>query len=198
MTEPTTLRAMAGAPTTPPPLAQTAVVVIDAQREYLDGAVPLPGIAPALDAIEQVLAAARAAGAPVIHVAHQGKPGALFDPEAGGAIIDRVAPAEGEVVVGKGLPNAFAGTTLREELAAVGDPHVVLVGFMTHMCISSTARAALDLGLATTVVADACATRDLPDPTGGSAIGHDQLHAAALAELADRFSVVTTAAALTG
>lgn len=62
---------------------------------------------------------------------------------------------------------------------------------MTHMCVSSTARAALDLGYRVTVAGDAAATRDLPDPSGG-VISADALHRAALAELGDRFAVVTT------
>jgi hypothetical protein len=35
------------------------------------------------------------------------------------------------------------------------------------MCVSATVRSALDHGYASTVVAAACATRDLPDPLGG-------------------------------
>jgi len=73
----------------------------------------------------------------------------------------------------------------------------VLAGFMTHMCVSSTARAALDLGYQTTVVADACATRDLPRPGGGTIAAAD-LHAAELAALADRFAIVCDAAAFPG
>jgi hypothetical protein len=52
---------------------------------------------------------------------------------------------------------------------------------MTHMCVSSTARAALD--------ADSCGTRDLPDGAGGI-IDADTLHKTALAELADRFAII--------
>jgi nicotinamidase-related amidase len=61
---------------------------------------------------------------------------------------------------------------------------------MTHMCVSSTARAALDLGYRTTVVSDGSATRALPSPIDGSAIPGEAVHQAALAELADRFSIV--------
>lgn len=38
---------------------------------------------------------------------------------------------------------------------------------MTHMCVSATALTALDLGLSATVIADACARRDLPDRSSG-------------------------------
>ena len=60
---------------------------------------------------------------------------------------------------------------------------------MTHMCVSSTVRAALDLDYRCSVVAAACATRDLPDGTGG-VIAADQLQRAELAALADRFATV--------
>jgi nicotinamidase-related amidase len=192
---PTTMRAMAGLRTSPPPVAESIVVVIDAQREYLDGRMPLPDIEPALDSIARILAAAREAGSPIVHVAHQGRAGATFAPDEGGVIIDRVAPIDGETIVGKRFPNAFADTELADVLAGHADRSLVLCGFMTHMCVSSTARAALDLGIDTTVIADACATRPLPALGSGEPIAADVLHRVALTELADRFSVIADSAA---
>jgi nicotinamidase-related amidase len=66
---------------------------------------------------------------------------------------------------------------------------LVMIGFMTHMCVSSTARAAVDLGYRVTINAAACATRNLPDGAG-SAIPAATVHRVALAELADRFAIV--------
>ena len=192
------MRTMAGLRAGPPALTDSVVVVIDAQREYLDGRMPLPGIYAALGRIEEVLAAARDAGAPVVHVAHRGRPGGLFAPSAGDVILDQAAPVDGETVVDKSFPNAFAGTVLRETLAELGDRSLVLCGFMTHMCVSSTARAALDLGIDTTVLADACATRPLPSLGTGEAVPADVLHRVALTELADRFSVIADAATFLG
>lgn len=60
---------------------------------------------------------------------------------------------------------------------------------MTHMCVSTTARAALDLGYRSTVVASACATRDLPDALGG-VVDAKTVHRAALAALGDRFAII--------
>jgi nicotinamidase-related amidase len=77
-----------------------------------------------------------------------------------------------------------------------GKKQLIVAGFQTHMCISSTVRAALDLGYRTTVIADAAATRDLPDPTGGPAFAAAELHRAALAGLADRFAIVAKLADL--
>ena len=195
---PLTMRAMAGLRAGAPEVGESIVVVIDAQREYLDGRLPLPDIAPALDSIERVLAAAREAGAPVVHVAHQGRPGGTFAPGEGGEIIDQVRPVDGETIVGKKFPNAFAGTELADVLAGHPGRSLVLCGFMTHMCVSSTARAALDLGLDTTVIADACATRPLPALGTGDPIPAATLHQVALTELADRFSVIADTATYLG
>jgi nicotinamidase-related amidase len=190
MSTPKTLLEMSGADLRPAPLAQSTLVIIDAQNEYLDGKLALPGIAPAIDALGRLLAKARAAGAGVVHVQHKGRAGGFFDIDAhGGAIIDQVRPAGTESVVTKPLPNAFAGTDLDAKLKQLGRTQLVIAGFMTHMCVSSTARAALDLGYKTTVTADAAATRDLPDPMGG-VIAAEAMHRAALAELADRFAIV--------
>jgi len=185
-----TLLELAGADLRPPSLAGATLVIIDAQNEYLDGKLALPGAVPALTALARLLGRAREQGAPVVHVQHKGRPGGLFDLEArGGAIIEAVQPAGSETVLHKPLPNAFAHTELDATLKRLGRSPIVLAGFMTHMCVSSTARAALDLGYKTTVAADATATRDLPDPMGGT-ISADALHRAALAALADRFAIV--------
>ncbi len=197
MTEPKTLMQMAGASLDPPRLSQSCLVIIDAQGEYLDGRLPLDGIAPALARLQDLLARARAAGATVVHIAHKGAAGGLFDRDAaGGAILPQAAPAPGETVIEKGLPNAFAGTSLQAELERIGRKDLILAGFMTHMCVSSTARAALDLGFRTAVAADAAATRALPDPLGGPAMQGAALHRAALTALADRFAIVVPVAAL--
>jgi nicotinamidase-related amidase len=190
MTTPKTLLEMSGADMRPAPLATSTLVIIDAQNEYLDGKLALPDAKPAVEALARLLAKARAAGAPVVHIQHKGRAGGLFDLDArGGAIIEAVMPASGEHLVQKPLPNAFAQTGLDATLKKLGRTPLVIAGFMTHMCVSSTARAALDLGYKATVAADAAATRDLPDPMGG-VISAAALHRAALAELADRFAIV--------
>ncbi len=192
-----TLLQLAGAPLHPAPLGAAALVVIDAQGEYREGPLALPGLVPALERLSVLLDAARRAGALVIHVAHKGRAGGLFDRAGpGGAILPEAAPLPGETVVEKGLPNAFAGTDLAGLLAATGRKELLLAGFMTHMCVSSTARAGLDLGFRVTVAADACATRALPGVAGGPELAADQVHAVALAELADRFAIVAPVSAI--
>jgi nicotinamidase-related amidase len=188
---PKTLLEMAGVTATAPQLSRAAVVVIDAQREYVDGLVPLPAVQPALDEIGRLLARARATSTPIIHVAHQGREGGLFAPGSRGSEIAFPAdPAPGEAVLHKRLPNAFASTDLADRLAALNRPELVLVGFMTHMCVEATARGAIDVGLKATVVASATATRDLPDPITGAVVPAAEVQRNALAALADRFATV--------
>ena len=188
-----TLRAAAGLPPFYGPMSDAVLIVVDAQVEYSDeGALALPGLQPAVDNIMALLLTARKQDTRVVHIAHEGSAGRTFDPAKGGRIIEQVAPLEGETVLAKGLPNSFAHTGLQNHLAEIGRPHLIICGFMTHMCVSSTARAALDLGYETTVVSDATATRALPGVHGGSAIDAESVHQAALAALADRFSAINT------
>ena len=190
MNVPKTLLQMAGASNEPAPLSESVVVVIDAQNEYVEGRLPLANVEPALDQIAKLLTAARAAGAPIIHVVHRGRAGGLFDPLGKMfQIHPKAAPAAGEKIIEKELPNAFAKTALHLALQATERKSLVLAGFMTHMCVSATARAALDHGWKTTVAGDAAATRDLPDPLGGM-IPASVVHRTALSELADRFAIV--------
>lgn len=192
---PPTLLTIAGASLQPATLADSVLVIVDAQNEYVSGKLPLTGVAEAIAETARLLTAARAAGTPVIHIVHHSAPGRpVFDPQTALAeIVPQLTALPAEDVIVKRLPNAFAGTELEARLkeiaAATGRKAIMLAGFMTHMCISATARGALDLGIATTVVAAACATRDLPSPLGG-VIAARTVHETALAEIADRFAVV--------
>ena len=143
MASPQTLLQMAGVTPGPPPAADSALVLIDCQREYADGALALPGVAAALAEAARLLEFARDGGIPVVHIRHKGRPGGLFG-EGGESfeICPDVAPAVGEILIDKTLPNGFAGTTLDDHLKEIGRKHLIVAGFMTHMCVSSTARAA--------------------------------------------------------
>ncbi|MCK1744892.1 cysteine hydrolase [Bradyrhizobium sp. 139] len=197
MTAPKTLLELSGADLNPPKLTEACLVLIDIQNEYLAGPLALPDAEPAIAVAARLLARARRCGAAIFHIAHKGRAGGLFDREAErGAIVASLMPLANELVIEKALPNSFAGTDLQTRIAATGHTNIVLAGFMTHMCVSSTARAALDLGLRTTIAADACATRDLPDGHGG-ALSARTIHEVALAELSDRFAIIAQCDALT-
>jgi nicotinamidase-related amidase len=150
----------------------------------------LEGVAAALDEAAALLDRARSAGASVIHIQHSDGPGSLYDIEGeSGAIVPQVAPRDGEPVVVKQYPNSFVETDLDERLKALGATNLVLAGFMTHMCVNSTARGAFNLGYAPTVVAAATATRSLPG-VDGLPVSAEHLHTASLAAIADLFAIV--------
>jgi len=197
MSVPKTLLQIAGAAPRKPQWKEAALILIDHQAEYTTGGVPLAGVDAAIDEIAQLLKQARAAGAPVFHVVHHAKSGAaLFDPQREYVdIIDGLQPQDGEVTVVKALPNSFANTTLDAELKKTGKKELVIAGFATHMCVSATTRSALDHGYVSTVVAAACATRDLPDALGKGVVPATEVQRAALAALADRFATVLPNAA---
>lgn len=192
-----TMLQMAGASPAPATMANGVLLIIDAQREYTDGLLPLAGVASAVDALAGLVEKARKAGAPVIHVRHKGSPtGKAFNPTLSGfEIVKQLTPRDGETIVDKGLPNAFAGTELAKHLAVTGRKNLIVGGFMTHMCVSASVRSATDNGFMSTIAADTVATRDLPDATGGPTITADAINRITLAALSDRFAWIVPKAA---
>ena len=185
-----TLRELTGLGDTPSSLHDSALVMVDLQNTYTQGTMELFAVRPAIAEAKKLLERAREAGTQVFHIMHSAGPGTPYDVEEPiGQIVSDVAPREGEPVIVKQYPNAFVGTDLEAELRKRGVANIILAGFMTHMCINSTARGAFNLGFKPTVVATATATRDLPNAEGGVVRASD-LHAASLAALGDLFAVV--------
>ena len=192
MSELKTLREVAGLGQEPGALRQSALIMIDCQNTYREGVMQLEGVEPALDEAARLLARARALAIPIIHIQHDAGPGSPYDVRARiGAIADKVAPRGGEPVIVKNFPNSFLQTELHERLQKLGVKDVVLAGFMTHMCVNSTARGAFNLGYRPTVVAAATATRALPTARGG-VVPAAALQEASLATIGDLFGVVVT------
>jgi nicotinamidase-related amidase len=185
-----TLRELTGAGNQAAHMKDSALILIDAQNTYRAGVMQLEGVEEALVQCRLLLATARSAGRPVIHIMHDAGPGSPYDVRAEiGQIAEPVAPLPGELVVTKNYPSSFEKTDLDAKLKSLGVQNLILAGFMTHMCINSTARAGFNLGYKPTVVASCTATRSLPSPTGGS-LSAKQVHEGALAAIADLFAVV--------
>ncbi len=190
MSLPKTLRDVSGLGTDAPSLKGSALVMIDLQNTYREGVMKLEGVEPAIKQAQKLLARAREAGIPVIHIRHDAGAGSPYDLNAHvGAIADEVAPKAGEAVIVKNYPSAFVGTDLQEKLEAAGIKDLILAGFMTHMCVNSTARSAFNLGFRPTIIASTTATRDLPG-SDGSVVPASAVQSASLAGVADLFAVV--------
>ena len=148
-------------------LSNASLLIIDAQNEYLSGPLALSGMDAATANIARLLEAARKAKRPVIHIRHLGTVGGMFDPQGErGAFIKGLEPQGDELIIEKRMPNAFNDTGLQKALENLGSLDVIVCGFMSHSSVSTTVRAAKNLGFRCTLVEDACATRDLPTRDG--------------------------------
>ena len=171
------------------------LILVDIQNDYFPGgAMELVGMPRATERAAVALAAFRDEGLAVFHIQHlAAQPGATFflPGTPGAETHPAVAPREGEAVVQKHFPNSFRGTSLLDRLRERDVTDLTLCGAMSHMCIDATTRAAFDLGLRCTVLADACATRDLA--FGGVTVPAAQVHAAFMAALASVYAKVSGA-----
>lgn len=196
MTRQTILQMMGAART--PELSSSTLIVIDAQKIYDGGKLALDGMSAAMDAGRKVLAAARKAGTPIVHIQHHTPAGSpIFAPEdPQTAFIAGFEPAAGEGVVTKTRANSFFDTDLDARLKAIGRKDVIILGFMTHNCVDATTRAAKDLGYEPFVIGDATASRTLPSPNGGKDVSGETIAVGVLAGLSDTYAGIISSQAV--
>lgn len=156
--------------------ARPVLLVVDVCMAYLDPASPLyAGVESALASNIRLIAAARAAGVPVIftQVVYQagGLDGGIFYRKVPalkaflggsplGAFPPEIVPSADELVVTKQYASAFFGTSLAATLAAAGIDTVMVTGFSTSGCVRASALDAMQYGFVPFVIADACGDRD--------------------------------------
>ena len=170
-------------------LSNASLLIIDAQNEYLSGPLALSGMDAATANIARLLEAARKARRPVIHIRHLGTVGGMFDPQGErGAFIKGLEPQGDELIIEKRMPNAFNDTGLQKALENLGSLDVIVCGFMSHSSVSTTVRAAKNLGFRCTLVEDACATRDLPYK--GGVLSAEHVQQTEMAIMADNFATL--------
>ncbi len=166
-------------------MAKRALVVVDLQKDYFPGGRwTLSGIDAAADNAGRLLAAARTAGEPVLHIRHEfvSEDAPFFTPGSPGAQIHpKAANRADEPVILKHFVNSFRDTELKQRLDDLGITEIVLCGAMSHMCIDAATRAAADFGYKVTLIHDACASRDLT--FNGVTVPAAQVHAAYMAAL---------------
>jgi nicotinamidase-related amidase len=186
-----TIRDIAGLGNEASPVSNSVLIIIDAQNTYTEGVMKLDGVEAALEECKKLLERFRRADRPIFHIQHDAGPGSPYDvTDHIGQIADIVAPMAGEPVITKAFPNAFTQTELDDLVKQTGTKNLILAGFMSHMCVNSTARGGFSLGYNPTVVASATATRALPSRVTGKALPAGQVHEAALAALSDLPSAV--------
>jgi nicotinamidase-related amidase len=187
---PTTLRDIVGLGHQPTRLSDSALIMVDCQNTYRVGVMQLTGVEKAIIEAKALLERARALNIPIIHIQHDGGVGSPYDLTTDiGQISNEVAPKDGEYVITKNFPNAFVQTELDERLKALNIENIVLAGFMTHMCVNSTAHGGFNLGYKPTVVASTTATRPL-QAAGGKVISAEQVQDGAIASTRDLYAAV--------
>jgi nicotinamidase-related amidase len=175
-----------------------AFVVIDVQRAIDDPSWGSDRNNPDAEAnIARILAHWRARGWPLVHVRHLSRePHSTYRPgQPGCEFKDEVRPLDGERVIDKSVNCAFIGTTLEEELRALGVETVVIAGVITNNSVEATARVAANLGFRTIVVSDATATFGRRDYAGRWRSA-DEVHAMSLANLDGEYAEIVTTDAL--
>ena len=73
-------------------------------------------------------------------------------------VLDAIAPADDEIVLGKTSSSVFISTNIDYVLRNLGVRSLIIAGVLTDQCIDSAVRDACDLGYLVTVPTDACAT----------------------------------------
>jgi len=172
-----------------------ALIVIDVQNEYFDGALPISDPAPevSLANIGRAMDAAAAADIPVIVVQHgEDDPDSttFLKGSSTWELRPEIAERRRTHLVEKELPGAFTGTALESVLQSAGVDTVAITGYMTHMCVDTTSREAAHRGYAVEILSDATGTLSLEN-SGGSASG-EELHRATLVAQGQFFADVVT------
>jgi nicotinamidase-related amidase len=170
--------------------ATTAVVLIEYQNEFTtDGGALHGAVAEVMDKTnmlsntQQVVEAARAAGATIMHAPITFAAGynelskhpygilkGVVDGSAfvkgswGAAIVDALAPQEGDIVVeGKRGLDTFASTNLDFILRSKGITTIILGGFLTNCCVESTMRSGYENGYQVITLTDCTAATSVPE-----------------------------------
>ena len=141
-------------------MKEPALLLVDVQKGFDDPAWGVRNNPEAETNMARLLGAWRAAQQPVIHVKHDSTlPSSPLRPgQPGNDFMDDVAPLASEARFAKTVNSAFIGTALEEYLREHGIEALVIAGFTTDHCVSTTARMAGNLGFDVTLVADATAT----------------------------------------
>ncbi|KAF4975213.1 hypothetical protein FZEAL_7970 [Fusarium zealandicum] len=192
MTAALSFRDLIGVPPSTASTSDSTLIIIDAQNEYAEGQLKVEKVAESRKAIASLLEKYRAANGKIIHVTHATPDGApVFTPGTRLAQeFDELAPKDGEKVVQKNFPGAFAGTDLEDHLEKIGSNKIVLTGYMAHVCVSTTARQAAQRGYDVVIAQDAVGDRDIPG------VDAEQLTRVALSEIADAFGTVVQSSSI--
>lgn len=175
-----------------PDIGKSAMLIVDMQndflhsdgsfgrraREYPEAGIDLPFLVGTIPNVKRLADAYRAAGRPVIYIAHVLKPDysdAQFpywrlknilkggnqthcvEGTWGAEIVDELKPHEGEHLVTKKGFGGFSNTPLDTILRGMGVTTCVVTGVTTCVCVSNTVRGGVEYNYRAILVSDAVA-----------------------------------------
>ena len=148
-------------------------MIVDVQRGMFTLSSPVHRGEEIVRRIAGLLDRTRAAGAPIVHIQHDGGPGhVLAKGSAGWPHHPLVAPRDGEIIVEKRNSSAFHDTELHQRLGEAGIDRLVIAGMQTELCVDSACRGAKALNYRVALVTDGHTTFDTPVITADLIIAH--------------------------
>ncbi len=171
---------------------KTALLLIDVQKGFNNSRWGKRNNSDAEEKIKELLNLFRKCSLPVIHVQHlSNEEGSPLRPDQPGVdfMID-LAPVESEKIFQKNVNSAFIGTNLEQYLRSQNISSLVVVGFTTDHCVSTSVRMASNLGFKVFLPRDGTVTFERRSPT--STYSADTVHNVNLASLDGEFAMVTT------
>lgn len=142
--------------TSPIDRPNTAVLVIDMQRDVVANAADVDRVVGTIDGL---VARARAEQVAVVWVQHADEH--LVEGSDGWQLVPALEPTSGEPLVGKNFGDSFEETDLESLLEERDVGRLVVTGAQTDACIRSTLHGALVRGYDVTLVTDGHTTEDM-------------------------------------
>jgi nicotinamidase-related amidase len=133
----------------------TALLVVDVQHDLVQALEPVRRES-FLHTLNNLIARARASGAPVVYVRHGDEE--LRPNTKGWEVTGEIAPRASDPIVDKHYRDSFRDTNLAQVLSGLGIDHLVVCGMQTEFCVDATMREAERRGYRVSLAADAHAT----------------------------------------
>lgn len=166
-------------------------MVIDVQKEYFSGKLPVTYPEGSLENILKAIDSAKVNEIPIILVQHTNSDENARTFVKGTdewELITEVSTSRYDHFVEKNFPGSFTGTDMENWLKKNNINTVTISGYMTQMCCDTTARQAFHRGFKVEFLSDATGTPSVSNYAGK--VSDEELHRAILVTQAMRFSRV--------
>lgn len=168
-----------------------AIIIVDAQNEFSEkGKRPVPDFLDAVNAISKQVEIARIENTPIAWVRHFNQPHespAYIPGTWGSEFYTGLGPLKDtklEREFHKNVYGAFTGSDIGQWFNSLHITEVIIMGFYTHGCVSTTAREAIMLGLNVYLYREGTGACDIEHELLGE-ISADEVRRSALLQLAN-------------